>query len=88
MIPATPTENNHYSRVTNGYKLFEKDIKSIRERNLSVKEIVKADGKDDEQRAGKFKCHYGKHGRQSVEIGEINYGCRDERSSHADSESI
>ena len=41
LIPATPTENNHYSRVTNGYKLFEKDIKSIRERNLSVKEIVK-----------------------------------------------
>jgi len=39
-MPATPKENNHYSRVTNGYKLFEEDIKSIRKRNLSVKEIV------------------------------------------------
>ena len=36
----TQKQNNHHSRDSLGYKLFEEDIISIRERKLTVKEIV------------------------------------------------
>ena len=40
IMPATPTENSHYSRERMGYILYEEDVRYIRNNKLTVREVV------------------------------------------------
>ena len=44
LLVCTSRQNNHFSRVVKGYKLFKKDVDFIRSNNLTAKQVVEKYG--------------------------------------------